>query len=277
MLAGIELVSDLALPLLQPTVLRFRAAVLSAPNGPIQHIHAQLLDAPMQVWRNSNDSCSELRFADGTRVRVAHDGSQIDVLDGGSALTAVLCGPALLLALAWQGIYCLHASALCTRADDPAVTVLLADSGIGKSTVAAVAATQGGLALVDDLCPMSIDAQGRLTIRPRFVQLKWSESQHWPANQPASLPIARLGLLQRGACTAARLATLHELLRMLLAHTVAARLFDAQLLQRHLYFCATLSSRLAQDQRGWYWTARDAAADSCGAMLELLHLIESSP
>jgi hypothetical protein len=143
--------------------------------------------------------------------------------------------------------------------------------------LANVAAGDGRLALVDDLCPVSIDLRGRAWIRPRFVQMKWSDAQHWPATQPAMLPVARLGRLQRGPVSAAETATHGEVLRMLLRHTVAACVFDAALLQRHLQFCAVLSMNLARDCRAWVWTTREAAGDPHGAMLELLHLIERNP
>lgn len=255
-------------------------APLSAPAGTLREIEASLLDAPMQVCLRSDAQCTELRFADGTQARVAADGWQIDLLQEGAQVQAVLWGPLLLLALARHGIYCLHAAAylwLDHASAVPGARLVLADSGVGKSTLARVAGAHGGLALLDDLSPLTLNVAGDPVVLPRFPQLKWLAAQHWPVQRGATLPLHRLGLLRRGDACALQAVDAAQLLRACVRHTVAACLFEPSLLRRHLLFCTALTLRLQQHAAALGWVVREAAVDPAGAMLELLTTIETCP
>lgn len=280
-LAGVSICSSLPCPALesmeclaQPA--QWPPAPLSVPipEAETQTVQASLLDAPMTVVLRRDAHASWMHFGDGTQVLVAADGWQIDVLARGKALSAVLWGPVLLLALARQGIYCLHASAVLLSRHVRGAIVVCAASGTGKSTLAQAVAVRGGRAVVDDLCPLRLDAQGQPRLLPRFPQLKWSSAQHWPQVAEQSLALQCIGQLQRGATSECTPLEPIPALHVLLQHTVGSRLFEPELLQAHLQFCSAVAQHCALQRRAWSWTARDHVIDPGGAMLELLQLIE---
>jgi hypothetical protein len=153
-----------------------------------------------------------------------------------------LVGPPLVLALALQGKWCLHASAAARHGR---VTAFLGDSGRGKSTLSAYLVNQAGWQRVaDDILPVAAGAEG-VTASPRFPQLKLPPEEQAPADLPNQMPLTAVYLLEQPADnTAARdSVTIERLSRYqaalaLIGHTVAARLFDKTLLARHAHFCA---------------------------------------
>lgn len=167
---------------------------------------------------------------------VALDGSigECTIESGADPATVevVRLGPVLVLSLALQGKFCLHASAV---GFDGRAVAFLGASGTGKSTLAALLHARGLAPLVaDDILPLGAAA----TVFPRFPQLKLSSAQQPWRGLPESLPLAGVYLLgspaERGPdVTSERLQT-RDALVALVSHTVATRLFGPDLLARHL-------------------------------------------
>ncbi len=159
----------------------------------------------------------------------------------------VILGPALSLALALQGIWCLHASAIVV---DGAVIAFIGESGMGKSTLAAFlgAETQRGWRpAADDILPIGFTDDG-LCAFPHFPQLKLSAAQQPWIGLPQALPVQAICLL---ASVQAEHATVDcDLLEprsatlALIRHTVAARLFGGDLLAQHLAFCTEVAAQI---------------------------------
>jgi len=157
-------------------------------------------------------------------------------------LNDVVLGPGLILALALRDTFTLHAAAV--RCGDAAV-LLLGESGAGKSTLARALAAAGGERLADDVLPCECDTSG-LRALPHYPQLKLPETEQYAAARPARVPIGALYVLA-GAADARAEVGVEELagragVLALAARTVAARLFDAALLERHLAFCAAAAA-----------------------------------
>ncbi|MEM9552693.1 MAG: hypothetical protein AAGC60_00420 [Acidobacteriota bacterium] len=185
--------------------------------------------------------------ADGRSIRWRAAGSTVDEL----AAEAVL-GPPLVLALALQGVFCLHASALAVGdAEGERIVAFLGDSGAGKSTLAATIAalSSGGLnawrdvrLAADDILPWW---PGPDLALPRFPQLKYPTDQQPSLRLPERLPFAELVLLEPappdGRVVDTRLSR-HQGALALLRHSVASTLFHKSLLGRHFDACSALAA-----------------------------------
>lgn len=151
----------------------------------------------------------------------------------------VLHGPVLVLALALQGIWCLHASAVMLNGR---VTLFLADSGRGKSTLAAYLARQASSywqLVADDILPVSV-GEGSIEARPFFPQLKLSEKAQPGFQLPDCLPVQQIFVLNQAGQDAgvqARALSPRQAVQELLRHTAGTRLYAPDLLARHLVFC----------------------------------------
>lgn len=170
---------------------------------------------------------------------VAGNGQRIEQATGRNPLLVQdTFGVALILALALQGTFCLHASAVWV---DGQVLAFVGESGRGKSTLAAYLAGQPGWQLIgDDILPF---ADG-LTF-PRFPQLKLP--QQWAMNLPFSLPLGGVYVLAEcpaGTPPSCELLSVAQAGRHLLRHTVASRLFGPQLLSQHFQFCLDWATKL---------------------------------
>ena len=156
-------------------------------------------------------------------------------------------GPGLILALALRGVFCLHASAVL--APDGGVVGFLGPSGAGKSTLARLldGAPGGWRRAADDVVPVRwADDHGEPAVLPRFPQLKLSSDRQPGAGLPESASLTGLFLLSPGDAADVRCQPLSRTnaALALLRHTVAARLFSSELLERHLSFCTRLAQRL---------------------------------
>ncbi len=198
------------------------------------------------------------RAGDGYVVRIAglpallvdRRGCRV-MVEGGAAtapsdaLVEALLGPGLIVPLALAGAFTLHASAV---ARDSRAALLLGESGAGKSTVARAAASAPPFApLADDVLPCEASAAG-LTALPHYPQLKLAGALQYAASRPARVPVRAILVLAPdavgGAVAIERLGR-REAFLALAAHTVAARLFDAALLERHAAFCAAATEAVA--------------------------------
>ncbi len=202
----------------------------------------------------------ELIVAGVGRFAVAADGGRI-ILEPGTgsrrsaAVTETVLGPALILALALQDVWCLHAGAV--ELDGRAVA-FLGVSGAGKSTlarelpeVAGPPRTSAFRPAADDVLPATL-AGGEARVLPHFPQLKYGPGAQPGPAVAGSLPLAAIYLLDAPAAGAA--ASRHDVAveplhgfaaaLALVRHTVSARLFSDELLSRHTDFCIRLAGSL---------------------------------
>ena len=189
--------------------------------------------------------------ADGGTIRRHAAGAGDPGGSGGSddfAFTHITraLGAPLALALALRDIYLLHASGLA--GSDGSVIALTAESGGGKSTLAAAAATSPELGLsrvADDQLPVRL---GRAPAAlPHFPQLKLPPEAQYPAGQAAVVGFRALVELEvDAACAAPALAreSPPSAIQSLVRATVAAKLFDRELLARHFNACASAALTL---------------------------------
>ena len=187
---------------------------------------------------------SHLRIRDVGLISIARDGGSIDVGElepecHEEELAAAVLGPALALALARQDVWCLHASAV--EIDGRAV-LFLGRSGAGKSTLARRLVADGAVnrRLADDVVPVTV-AGGTLSCMPHFPQLKLGAADQAGPDVPEHMPVGAIYCLEEaGDECEARVEKLsaRAAVGTLIRRTVAARLFDTKLLERHLAFCA---------------------------------------
>ncbi len=169
-------------------------------------------------------------------------------------LVRAACGPPLVLALALQGAYCLHASAVCR---DGVAVAFLGPAGTGKSSLARslVASELDWSLLADDVLPVEL-ASGRLLSLPCFPQLKLTaDAQPW-LNQPDRLPLAAAYLLdghaQEAEVRVSRLSPIESVLAVL-SRTVASRLFAADMHRHHLGFAVESASATRWASLSYDW------------------------
>ena len=210
---------------------------------PIAPLSALLGDTPTEIACHASPAGLTVHATGFGEVFVSADGHRITwrpANDAARGRPELILGPGLVLALALQSTFCLHASAVLS----PAGAVLFAGpSGAGKSTLAARLFAQHGFQrLTDDITPFTADASGCFAL-PHFPQLKLPpESQH-PAEAPQRFPIARLYLLAECDPDApVREEPVPPSVAALSAcsHAVASRLFPERLMTGLLHASAAL-------------------------------------
>jgi hypothetical protein len=182
-----------------------------------------------------------LKVAGGCDVYIGAEGRSIVRLEAvdPSLDMEILAGPALVLALALRGVWCLHASA---GLFEQQLTVFLGESGQGKSTLArslsALERSKWSL-VADDILPVRMDTKGLLAL-PRFPQLKLPVQAQPGTGLPELLHVDRVCVLAKaGKDETPALQSLppKEAVQALLRHTAGTRMFDPDLLASHLVFC----------------------------------------
>lgn len=155
-------------------------------------------------------------------------------------------GAPLALAFALREIYLLHASAV--RGADGSVVALAADSGGGKSTLAGAAHAHpefGFTRIADDQLPVRLGRSPAAL--PHFPQLKLRAEEQYPSEAALSLPLSALVELEVDAsCRRPELTreSAPSAIQLLVRSTVAAKLFDKELLARHFNACASAALTL---------------------------------
>lgn len=199
----------------------------------------ELPGCPLRALLGEEETLVDCRFsAEGITVRAAGFGEVLVAADGRRIVwrplddlsrhrPELVLGPGLVLALALQGVFCLHASAVLGHSG---AVVFAGSSGAGKSTLAARLGEQHGFQrLTDDITPL---APGGFVL-PHFPQLKLPpESQH-PAEAPTRYPLSRLYLLAECEADVPALAedvSPSTAALSLCGHAVASRLFPEPLL-----------------------------------------------
>jgi hypothetical protein len=162
-----------------------------------------------------------------------------------STMFGTLLAPSLILALANQNVWLLHASAAAWQGK---AYIFLGESGQGKSTLARWLGQHAGWQqLTDDASPIALRA-GQPVLLTHFPQPKFVNQAAQLPYIPAVLPIA--GIIQidtattETTMTATRLPALPAL-QQLIRHTMCIKLFHTLHLQRHASDCTQLLQRLA--------------------------------
>jgi hypothetical protein len=189
---------------------------------------------------------------------VAGDGRTIEVVDeenptNPALLDEAALGPPLLLALALQGVSCLHAGAVAVN---DGVVAWLGPSGAGKSTLAAFfeAEMEGWARCADDLLPVE-ESDESVWALPHFPQLKLPPDAQWCGDMPERLPLRTvyvLGEADNGVAIEPLASS--DAVVELLQQTAVWSLFPPELAERHLALCACIAesvpvSRLAFPRR----------------------------
>jgi len=154
----------------------------------------------------------------------------------------VVTGPALVLLLAEQDIYCLHAGAVNTVAGNVA---FIAESGSGKSTLAA-SVDKNWRQLSDDILPLQLNKPERIVeLFTSFPQLKLDGASVFePIAAPQKLDfIVHITSQPSTEIVFKELSRADGLLQVI-RHTVAARLFGQTLMKRHAKFSKRVSGRV---------------------------------
>ena len=246
-IAGLTVTTDLPLPALAPFAapdfLPDRLAPVPAPmvpesGRPVVQGRAFLGGRERPVEGCSGPGGTWLA-TEGAACAVSCDGRTIagaSAAEGLALLTDLALGPALCLALALRGVFCLHAGAVEV---DGRIVAFLGDSGAGKSTLAALL---GWRRAADDILPVAGPPAGA---RPRFPQLKLAPADQPGAGLPEDLPLAAVyGLDPPAETVAVRPLSSRDAALTLVRHTVAARLFAPGLLERHFGVCAGLAAEV---------------------------------
>jgi len=179
---------------------------------------------------------------------VTGNGRSIELLEVEDAapqdlVEAAILGPPVLLALALQGVTCLHAGAVAT---ENGVAAFLGPSGAGKSTLAAFLDREvaGWERCADDLVPLDKGPDG-IEALPHFPQPKLPPERQWCGQKPERLPLCALYVLGEEASPGSGVTT--EALSMssatveILRHSAAWTLFPPELVDHHLAFCASIA------------------------------------
>jgi len=167
-----------------------------------------------------------------------------------------ILGPPLLLALALQGVTCLHAGAVAT---EDGVVAFLGRSGAGKSTLAAFLNREvaGWQRCADDLLPMDEGPDG-IDALPHFPQPKLPPERQWCGQKPERLPLRALYVLGEEALPGSGVTTesmsVSNATAEVLQNSAVWTLFPPELMDRHLAVCARIAEtvpvrRLAYPRR----------------------------
>ncbi|MDH3692124.1 MAG: hypothetical protein OEU36_22025 [Gammaproteobacteria bacterium] len=163
-----------------------------------------------------------------------------------SLLMEVLLGPALALGLAIHDIFCLHSSAVEVAGS---VCAFMGESGHGKSTLS-MCADSSWKRLSDDVTPVCIQGSAAY-VRPHFPQLKLSSNDQYSLQEKTDTQLREIFLLQPFEPETENDSIEFRRLRQsdaalaLVRHTVAAKLFCASLLERHLQFVSAMAERVS--------------------------------
>ncbi len=152
----------------------------------------------------------------------------------------LLLGPVLILNLAMNKVFCLHASAFFLN---DKVFILTGNSGTGKSTIAKFMDKQPKVRrLADDILPLKI-VDGNLTVLPNFPQLKLVANEQYKEDAIVSETIFLFAQKSKDETGLAFMDTF-DAIKSLVKHSVATKLFAKNELQNHLSFCHQASSKV---------------------------------
>lgn len=206
----------------------------------------------------SNKGNGYLLKADGDDYQIAKD----SIIAPEKTDPIILLGPALILNLAINNVFCFHASA-CVMGDK--VFIFLAASGTGKSTIARfIGESANAYRIADDIVPVKI-INDQTTLLTNFPQLKLTAKQQYngrPINKKVHFMFIKKDTNSKVSFSKINAI---ETLKNLISHSIATRLFNAQHLKKHLDFCYQLSL-----QSTCYQVSYQHNSNSLPEFLELL-------
>jgi hypothetical protein len=243
-----------AIPLIPPAFVKNNesgaASSLPAPQVPVCQMVGWVAGAQRQVETWSAPPGMLVRVAGGSDFYIGPGGQEIlfasqeqdsDGLD--ETDRQILLGPVLVLALALRGCWSLHASAAIFN---DTLVVFLGESGQGKSTLAGYLANEAGWRLAaDDILPVTIGPNG-LQAWPHFPQLKLPMQAQPGAGLPEQLPFRKVCLLEGARVydmPALQRMSSTQAIQVYLGHTAGSRLFEPDLLKKHLAFCSQAAEK----------------------------------
>jgi len=152
----------------------------------------------------------------------------------------ILLGPALILNLALNKVFCMHASVFTINTT---TFILMANSGTGKSTIARYIHNQSiGKRVGDDIIPLKIKDKG-LILLPSFPQLKLSQSQQYQGQEIGAKTIFLFAEKTNNNTSLHTIDTFSGM-KKLIQHTVATKLFAQAELKNHLDLCHKASQQI---------------------------------
>ncbi len=152
----------------------------------------------------------------------------------------LLLGPVLILNLAMNKVFCLHASAFLFKGK---VFILMGDSGTGKSTIAKFMDQQPKVQrIADDILPLKI-VDDNLTVLPNFPQLKLPTNEQYKGDAIVTEIILLFAQKSKDETELTSIDSF-DAIKSLIKHSVATKLFAKPELQNHLYFCHQASSKV---------------------------------
>ena len=257
LIAGRRLDTDLSLPVLERFALSVPAAVSWPPRSPRPSRAGRVSVYRGPGWvggRLAEVSCGRTGaiydvIVPGLPLLLVERGGCVLAPESAAgvkvspALVEALLGPGLVLALALDGVFTLHAAAVSA---DGRAALLLGVSGAGGGARAGARGGGGAAARrADDVLPCETGPGGPVSL-PHFPQLKVAPGEQYGAERPPRVSVRVVYLLDgsEGWSEAVRIEAMGErdALLTVAAHTVAARLFDAALLARHLAFCGEVAA-----------------------------------
>lgn len=167
--------------------------------------------------------------ADGKFVQLIKSDPDID----SSIFQNHALGSPLILALACQGTYCLHASGVIMNGQ---VIAFCGASGSGKSTTAAYIASKGFSRAADDVLPLRLGEGGKPYIIPCFPQVGMKPEENAVLREKRLLPLGGLFLLEESQAEdpAAEKLSERSAMTVVLSQTMGSRLYDRRIKTRHL-------------------------------------------
>lgn len=153
---------------------------------------------------------------------------------------ALLLGPVLILNLAMNKVFCLHASAFLLKGK---VFILMGNSGTGKSTIARFMNNHAKVQrIADDMLPLKI-VDGNLTVLPNFPQLKLATNEQYNGDAIVTETILLFAQKSKNETELTSIDSF-DAIKSLIRHSVATKLFAKGELQNHLSFCHQASSKV---------------------------------
>lgn len=162
-------------------------------------------------------------------------------------LLSAFTGPALILALSLNNIFCIHAS--CIRYEGR-TALFIGKSGVGKSTIVSkiYSGNKNVIRISDDIIPIRLEGSSVFALA-RFPQLKLDPDEQYPEQLDEEVPVSEIYILDKQdkvdeyditECTPM------ELAENLIKQTISSVLFDNATLKNHLKTC----SRAATSHKG---------------------------
>lgn len=180
----------------------------------------------------------QLNIDDVPACQISLNDSRINVINNSPFDSPInlelLTGPALIILMAQNGVFCLHAGAVATAVGNIAI---IAESGAGKSTLSKHVDSRW-TQLADDIQPIL-----GASLLPDFPQLKLPNARS-QGQLGADTTLKAILRVQPMASTEIQFKRLNsvEALLQVVRHTVATKLFDGALLSAQMSFAKKLVS-----------------------------------